>query len=454
MQGPWEKYQKQATPQAGPWTKYATAAPAQPVEDLDAIRAAQAKKFPTMYESPEGLNPFKQDNRPLHVRAFDAVVSGPTKGGITTDEGGNVRKVQDTTEAADPFGMLGMASKTGGLVQAIKGLFGGQKASTLLREAAEKQYAQVLGPTKETTKHVAQKAVPKLLDQKVVSTSRQALQKRAEAAASAAADKLDEAWEKLPADAQLKTKPIVDALENAKKAYIEKITTQETKQVTSKIVDEFGKPFTREVTEDVTKNIESVPEAVRHLTQLQDIIKQYGDNVSPQSLRKVRQAWDSLVSRAGGYQGKSLSEVTKVDARREAANAIRHELGKEFPEIAKINSEFSFWHGIDDVLTQTIKRTQAQARPLGEQIIAGAGATGAVTGIGMGAGGGAALGAAGIYMLNKLVRSPGWKTVSAVAKSELARVLADGDQAKALQFIAKIGASSGVNFAPSGRGVR
>jgi hypothetical protein len=48
-QGPWEKYQPQA--QDGPWTKYQNAAP---TEDLDAIRAAQAAKYPT--RGPQGVD--------------------------------------------------------------------------------------------------------------------------------------------------------------------------------------------------------------------------------------------------------------------------------------------------------------------------------------------------------------------------------------------------------------
>src|SRR5204862_2237288 len=83
------------------------------------------------------------------------------------------------------------------------------------------------------------------------------------------------------------------------------------------------------------------PDLVNRPTQSQRIFKQLGPDVSYESLNRVRRIWDAKVAKAGGYAGKTLSEGSMIDAMREGASAIRSELAKDRPDIAKRNKEYS-----------------------------------------------------------------------------------------------------------------
>ena len=69
-----------------------------------------------------------------------------------------------------------------------------------------------------------------------------------------------------------------------------------------------------------------------------------------------------------------------LNAKREATNSIRRELARDHPSIAKVNAEYSLWKSVDEILQETILRTEGQAGLLKHISGAGFGAGGLATG--------------------------------------------------------------------------
>jgi hypothetical protein len=164
--------------------------------------------------------------------------------------------------------------------------------------------------------------------------------------------------------------------------------------------------------------------AIGHASDLQDIVRQLGPDVSPQSLNRLRQIWDGRVAKAGGYYGKTLNEGSLIDAQQEGANAIRNVLAEENPDLAKLNAEYTFWKRVQGVAGATAER---QTGPQGGIVKALAPAAGAAAGFATGGPSGAlSLGAAFKYG-QEIASSPIIRTMSAIAKSKLAHAMMADD---------------------------
>src|SRR5205814_4658508 len=173
------------------------------------------------------------------------------------------------------------------------------------------------------------------------------------------------------------TKPVLDALDTAKDAFR---TTTATGTV-----------------------VEFEPRAIKQLTGLQQVLTDLGPTPTVEQLVAVRRAWDKVVSQAGGFEhraagaiGVPLKDISEAWAKREATSAIRELLAQQVPDLAAVNKEYAFWKGLNDVLTQTLKRTQPQGPSLTRQVLetgsaAMGGAIGSTVGP-VGAAGGVALG--------------------------------------------------------------
>ena len=156
-----------------------------------------------------------------------------------------------------------------------------------------------------------------------------------------------------------------------------------------------------------------------------------GDEASYSTLKKIRQVWDREVAEAGGFQGGTLKERSMLNAKREATNSIRKELANDHPSIARVNAEYSLWKSTDEILQETILRTEGHVGLLKHLSSAGFGAGGMASGaLVTGTTGGAIGGAVVASTLGKglkiLFQSPRWKMLSAVKKQKLADALASG----------------------------
>lgn len=301
------------------------------------------------------------------------------------------------------------AALAGGIGQGIAE--GAPYLVPFLRKSAEEQYSKILNPTTQRNKNITQDVVPQLLDKNVVSTEGGLLKKATKHVGELGQD-INTAVSNVPSSVRPQTQNVVNSLEKYKQQYIVN-----------------GVPVNQG--------------AVSAASDLQDMVKSLGPDVSYQSLNRVRQILDSSVSKAGGYTGKSLAEGSIIDAQREAANAIRRELASQSPDIAKINAEFHLWRGVQDVMQATIERRTGQAGGLIHNLLPWmAGAAGLAHG-GMTPHGGLESIAAASLMLavDNGLRSGVIRSLSAVGKSRLADLISSGNTQGVVQFLKNVSAA-------------
>lgn len=255
-----------------------------------------------------------------------------------------------------------------------------------LRESAEKGVKQVLGATTKSAKLESERLAPELLNRPMKETfalTRKGMEAKATAGRELAGEAIDDLGE-LPGNTKVKT--LIDALEAEK--------------------DQF-------VIDGVAVN----PDAIENISSMQRLFEQYGDEVSNESLRKVRRLLDEKVYGAKG-SFPTVAEGSKLDAQKMAADTIRGILAEAHPDLAKLNKEFTFWKNLEDVLQKTNLRTGSQSAGLVKNLATVAGAASAMEPTSM------ATRALLFRAISTVVGSPGWKLLSAKAKSKLADLIA------------------------------
>lgn len=315
-----------------------------------------------------------------------------------------------------------------------------------LREAAAKRVTQALGPTKERFKALATRITPEIL-RRGLSGSREAILARATQAADDAGSQIDEAIQAY-GQRQVNTAPVIDALETAKDAF------RTTQQMTAQQAAARGlAPQARDIGNGmVAIDVVFEPRTVKQLNGLQRIIGQLGDSATVEQLVAVRRAWGKVVDRAGGFAhraggaiGVPLSDQTEAWAKREAVGAIRLMLNSDVPELSALNKEFAFWKTLDDVLTQTVQRTQPQQRGVGR---IAAEAAGQVVGGVAGSTAGPAGAVGGALLVGKLAEaakaaftSPRWRLLDARMRNHLADAIASGNTTAVTGALARVNAA-------------
>src|SRR5262249_41012616 len=139
--------------------------------------------------------------------------------------------------------------------------------------------------------------------------------------------------------------------------------------------------------------------------------------VPVEKLRQLRQIWDETAAQAKVYQGKDLADAASGKIHAMAADGIRDVFDQQFPDIAKLNKEYSFWKNVEKVVGDTVLRREGQAKPLGQKIAGAAGAAiGATAGGATGGVTGGLLGAIkgkeAMEGLTALMSSTAWRTTS------------------------------------------
>jgi hypothetical protein len=247
-----------------------------------------------------------------------------------------------------------------------------------------------------------------MIERKVVTTGREALEKRAGAELARAGDELERAYAALPAGQRVALKPVVNALEKAKQGFI----------VEGVVVDKI---------------------AVKNLDEMKSLVERFGPTLSPQSLRSVRQILDRSVAQGKGFFGRTLKEGSLLNTQKEAANAIRRELNQASPDIARINAEYSFWSKVDEVISATNERMRGQS---GGLIPAIAGSGGFAGGAAVGGVPGGLAGGAAFYAMTRAIRHPLWNTVSPQVKNRLANAIANADWELVSRIAGRVGAAT------------
>lgn len=367
-----------------------------------------------------------------------AAIEGASNAGISAVQGG------------DPL----TAGVVGAALPGVGAAVG--KLAPALREGATAGVVKALGATKERYKAMSARLAPEIL-RRGIRGNRQQIQQQAAEAAEAAGEQIDRAIGRFGAR-EVGTQPIVDALESAKRAFQTIRTMSPDEAMRAGFVKEAGGRLTFQrgatIAADGTVKVPVVfePRAVKQLSSLQTIIEDLGDTARVDQLIAVRRAWDKVVDQAGGFAhraggaiGVPLKDSSEAFAKREATSAIRQLLNAEVPELAVLNKEFAFWKSLDDVLGQTLKRTQPQGPGLAREVAGAAGAAAA-----SGSGVGAAVGFAQLSkMAHRVFNSPRWQLASAHAKDQLAEAMASGNVHKVAMALGRVGATQGSKLSAS-----
>jgi hypothetical protein len=363
------------------------------------------------------------------------------------------------------------------------------KLSARLAESAQKSYARTMGATKETMKNMASKViggyeapiaageqtakdviaakaagealpaaaeshVPGLIERKISAWTRKGLSEHSANEVENLGEQIDNLWSEMPEGTKVKADGIKQAIEDAKGKFQElgpEKTSIETKSLSDIGPDEkYTNIDLKSGTADVERKTQAMavaePAAVKNLTRVSKLIDTLTDDageVDVHQLRKVKGIFDKVVADKGGYAGKQLSiaDSAGVLARKEAANSIRNELAKQFPDIAVVNREFHFWSQVQDVMDETLRRTSSQSQPMGQQLAKVAGAAA------MGHAGAAKAMMTGQTMglLRKVTTSAGWNTkIAAPVKTALADAIASGNGAGTMKMLRNIAFGLGI----------
>lgn len=283
------------------------------------------------------------------------------------------------------------------------------KTVGILKESAQKQFTEALGPTKQRFKQQAEKVVPGLIKRRFGAFTRGGLHAKTGEQLTKAGEELERVIGEVPKNTRIGLNGVIRSLGKYKNSFT---VVESGKRV---VIDEIG---------------------YQNVQKLQNTLKQFGDDVSFGTLRKTRQIMDQIVTKGGKAFGRTLEEGGKIDATREAGNAIRKLIAQRFPNVAKVNAEYTFWKNVDEVLEETIKRTKPHGAPIGEQIAEVAGATGGLVSGGIGKAIGGAL---AFKWIRKILTSTGFRTLSAVAKDRIADLIAQGKFGAVMEIVRRTG---------------
>src|SRR3990167_1617287 len=308
------------------------------------------------------------------------------------------------------------SAKTAGIAGAITVPFEALRvlsapASELLKKGAEKKVSQALAPTTKENKQLADRIVPEMLKRRIKFMSREGLVSKADEGLDIAGQQLEDAYSALPANTKVSIAPIIEKLEKSKGNLIVKGTNT------------------------IPEAVKSEHQAIQNIQQEMIDVANGNSNVGIESLRNYRQILDSATKKAGAAFGFTGKEKAGQLATKSMANAIRSELAKEFPDIAKINAEYNFWSNVKQVTSATIQRTKGQGEPLGRQIMEAAGFAG---GLAAGGWGNAISSLLSMHFLKSAITSPAWRNTSALVRQQIADSLASGNTNLALDIIGRI----------------
>jgi len=205
-----------------------------------------------------------------------------------------------------------------------------EKLQPMLKKSAERSYKKVLGKLTPTEERVlAPKLTAKLTEKKPFVWTRTGLKRASERRAEVAGDLLGQEWEKIPSGTRVSVKPIIDCINQAKSDL----------KVGGVLIEQNISEYNA-------------------LNQMSKDILGMSKNkkISPQVLKEYRQELDRFI--AGKKKGFGLSDIDSASlrARKTMANTIRSEISKKYPNIGRLNQEFSFWNNLSTLLEETIKK--------------------------------------------------------------------------------------------------
>ena len=362
---------------------------------------------------------------------------GGVVGGVARRVPGLMRSIPWLERGAESAGAGGLTLAHGGTVPealtaaALQGIIPSTpRVARSLRDSAENTVARALDPTTREAKTEAAKLAPEMLA-RGVGGSRTGMLEEATSQIGRLGPQIGEevtrlanlgrgAGPKWQRGATVKTSDFVQDMRSAR-------------------VRSQGGPLS----EGVSGPVYGTESIINKLDELEAFALKQGDELPIEHAQAIKQVWSDIVSKSGLYGQRADAAPTDRAAAwvfREGANSLRELISAKSPAIGKLNAEFSFWKGLEDVLAATALRKQGQSAAMTQTLTGGFG--GAITGAATGSTLQGFLGMAGTNMLSRLILSSPFRTkVSGPLKAKLADALAAGDQGLVLQAISNIAAS-------------
>ena len=297
-------------------------------------------------------------------------------------------------------------------------------AAPMLKRSAESSYYKALAPTKERTKEIARDVVPGLIKRGEVG-SIESLERRATERARELSPELTKEY-----GAFERTSPKLPA--RGAGGRMQATGVGQVAGAGTTIVKDLETLKGKYMAKDALGNrIVANQQAVDSISGVQDIVKKFGPNISPTSLRQLRQIFDEPVAKAGAYEGVDLATHYTLNAKEAAANSIRKIIHSGDINISELDKEVHFWLDVQRVTSETARRRVGQSGGLVNvfaPLAIGAAAETGVTAFGGSAAHGieAGVGTAALILATRMIRSPQWRTLSAVTKDRIAGYLASG----------------------------
>lgn len=308
-----------------------------------------------------------------------------------------------------------------------------------LSRMAESQYERALAPTTNYMKATTRDIVPGLIDRGEMG-SLESLNKRSGERVAELMPELDKEYQALQSSSpKLPVRGAGGKMQATSVGQIGNAGTQILKDLDT-LKGKYMVP-------DATGKLQVAnQQAVNAIEGVQGVVKKFGKNISPDSLRRLKAIFDEPVAKAGGYAGADLATKYTLNANEEAANSIRKILRSNSPNISALNKEVSFWLDVQLVTGKTIERQTGQSGGLitaiGKPLLVG-GAAEAGSHFGGTAGGiEAGVGASLLVTATKMIRSPLWRTTSAVFKDRVADALASGSVGQLSALATRLGIAS------------
>lgn len=322
-------------------------------------------------------------------------------GGAAQEEGATASSVAKGTAIGGVGGAV--VGGTLGAASAGRVVVGGK-----LKEGARENVTKALGATTKKTRAQAKKVVDEIIDRNIIATEGQ-LKDRAAAGVAKAGQAIEDLGE-LTGRTHVNSVlgPLQNSLADLRIPGTKKILPSQQYQVA--VVDKIKA----------------------------DIMAAADGNgfISNEALRAIRRVYDKEVAKAGGFLGeavKPLAEGSLIRYKRDTANTIRGILMKSEPDLAKLNKEFSFWKGVDELLAQKATKNPATTS-LGQKIFQGAATAGSMA---SGAPHHALAWNLTIGMVQKAANSSYWKLLGANAKKRIGNALLVGSESATKKAITK-----------------
>ena len=310
-----------------------------------------------------------------------------------------------------------------------------------LRRGAVQQYTRALNPTQRAGKLAAPRIVPELLDRGVTGNLDELAQmgaQRSEEVGEQIAGRYaggTARGQRIDADA------LADELERLREPFIGRARDQAAavEAATSRgphgpIVD----PVKMELANRGLVVLDDSP--FQAISDIQSRLRSIQPD--PENLWKLRRNLDNIVNASNGFT-RPISPRVAASVARDARSVLQRGLTQADPDIRALNEEYRLWEDLQTIARETALRKTGQQGSAGWVARGAGGLAGSAVGAAggpLGAAGGALAGAQVSKTLTDLMSSPAWRTVSAVQKAKLSRLMTSQTPQRAIDYMLRLGA--------------